>query len=307
MPKNANLHNAKKAKNDEFYTQLTDIEKEMYHYREHFRGKVIFCNCDDPTWSNFWRYFHLNFEFLGIKKLISTHYDPDHPTYKLEYTGGNDYDIEAGIRTDLKENGDFRSEECIELLKEADIVVTNAPFSLWRAHISQLVEYKKKFIVIGNKNAVTYKEFFPLLKEDKVWLGWNASHGSMNFATSIGGPANTSVPSYWYTNLDHPRRHEPLTLFRSYAAEPERYPKYDNYDAINVDKTANIPVDYNGVMGVPISFLDKYCPEQFEIIGMESSAGYDPLIVGLPLLIKGDARPSIKGKTTYARIFIRSR
>ena len=209
MAKNTNLHQAKKAKNDEFYTQLTDIEKEMYHYREHFRGKVIFCNCDDPTWSNFWRYFHLNFEFLGIKKLISTHYDPDHPTYKLEYTGGNDYDIEAGVRTDLKGNGDFRSEECIELLKEADIVVTNAPFSLWRTHISQLVEYMKKFIVIGNKNAVTYKEFFPLLKEDRVWLGWNASHGSMTFATSIGGPANTPVPSYWYTNLDHPRRHEP--------------------------------------------------------------------------------------------------
>ena len=317
MAKNANLHQAKKAKNDEFYTQLTDIEKEMYHYREHFRGKVIFCNCDDPTWSNFWRYFHLNFEFFGLKKLISTHYDPDHPTYKLEYTGGNDYDIEAGVRTDLKENGDFRSEECIELLKEADIVVTNPPFSLFREYVAQLMEYGKKFIIIGNMNAITYKEFFPLIKNDEVWVGYASMNQDMYFGITdeykewvvknkkegsaykvIDGVVMGRLASAcWYTNIDHPRRHEPLTIFRSYAAEPERYPKYDSYDVINVDKTADIPVDYDGVMGVPISFLDKYCPEQFEILGIANSArwiGYECLTI-------------VDGKKTYNRILIRRR
>ncbi len=160
MAKNSNLHAAKAAKNDEFYTQLTDIEKEMSHYKSHFKDKIIFCNCDDPTWSNFWRYFHLNFGFLGLKKLIATHYDSEKPTYKLEYEGGDDYNIEAGVRTDLMQNGDFRSSECVELLKEADIVVTNPPFSLFREYVAQLMEYEKKFIIIGNMNAVIFKEFF---------------------------------------------------------------------------------------------------------------------------------------------------
>ncbi len=280
MAKNSNLHAAKAAKNDEFYTQLTDIEKEMAHYREHFRGKVIFCNCDDPTWSNFWRYFHLNFGFLGLKKLIATHYNPEAPTYKLEYEGGDDYNIEAGVRTDLMQNGDFRSDECIELLKECDIVVTNPPFSLFREYVAQLVECEKKFIIIGNINAITYKEFFPLLKNNEVWMGMSIHSGDREFR--VPDYYDTRSPSFrqdeygnkyvrvvgvrWYTNLDHPKRHEPLTLFRRYADEPERFPKYDNYDAINVDKTVDIPCDYDGVMGVPISFLDKYCPEQFEIV-----------------------------------------
>ena len=262
MAKNKNLHQAKTAKNDEFYTQLTDIEKELSHYRAHFKDKIILCNCDDPTWSEFWRYFHLNFEFFGLKKLISTHYSATERTYKLEYTGGDDTNIEDGIKTDLLQNGDFRSDECIEILKQADIVVTNPPFSLFREYVAQLIDYDKKFICIGSQNAITYKEFFPLLKDNKVWLGHTSPKEFLQPDDSIKKFGNIS----WFTNLDISKRHEKLILWKNYT--PEEYPKYDNYDAINVDRVADIPVDYDGVMGVPITFLDKFCPEQFEILGI---------------------------------------
>lgn len=263
MAKNANLHKAKDAKNDEFYTQLTDIEKELKHYRHHFEGKVVFCNCDDPTWSEFWRYFHLNFAVLGLKKLISTHYDTDRSTYKLEYTGGDDSNIETGTKTPLTGNGDFRSEECIALLQEADIVTTNPPFSLFREYIAQLIEYNKKFVIIGNKNAISYKEFFPLLKEDKVWIGYNSPS---EFNTPDGVTKKVNGLTRWFTNLDIDKRHDNIILYKRYT--PAEYPKYDNYEAVNVDKVTDIPVDYTGVMGVPITFLDKYNPDQFEICGM---------------------------------------
>lgn len=294
MAKNSNLHAAKAAKNDEFYTQLTDIEKELAHYKEHFRGGIVLCNCDDPTYSNFWRYFHLNFGFLGLRKLISTHYDPEKPTYKLEYTGGDDGNIEAGVMTPLKQNGDFRSEECIALLKEADIVVTNEPFSLFRAFVAQLMEYGKKFIIIGNMNAVTYKEFFPLLKNNQVWLGYTSPK---EFLTP-DGEVKKFGNIFWYTNLDHPKRHEPLKLWRKYADDPNKYPKYDNFDAINVDKTDDIPIDYDGIMGVPISFLDKYCPEQFEIVGTINHGCDGPWDL---------CQCKINGVQKYKRIAIRRR
>lgn len=264
MAKNSNLHAAKSAKNDEFYTQLTDIEKEMVHYKDHFRGKTIYCNCDDPAWSNFWRYFHLNFEFLGLKKLISTHYDPENPTYKLEYMGGNDANIEAGVRTKLLQNGDFRSEECVEVLKECDIVVTNCPFSLFRAFIAQLMKYEKKFVIIGNMNAITYKEVFPLLKADRVWLGYNSPK---DFITP-GGTLQKFGNMLWFTNLDHDKRHEPLRLHKKYFDDPGLFLHYDNFNAINSNRVSDIPMDYDGIIGVPVSFIGKYCPEQFEILGL---------------------------------------
>ncbi len=258
---NANLHKAKTAKNDEFYTQLSDVSKELMHYKEHFKDKVVFCNCDDPSWSAFWKYFHLNFSHLGLKKLISTHYDREKPTYKMEYEGSNDNDVEVGTITPLEGNGDFRNAECIELLKQADIVVTNPPFSLFREYIAQLMEYEKEFLIIGNKNSITYKEFFPLLKDDKVWIGYESP---AEFGTPEGITKKINGLSRWFTNLDIKKRHEKLILWKNYT--PEEFPTYDNYDAINVDKVSDIPCDYDGVMGVPITFLDKYNPEQFEIL-----------------------------------------
>ena len=261
MAGNSNLHRAKEAKNDEFYTQLSDVENELVHYREHFRGKTVFCNCDDPTWSAFWKYFHLNFGFLGLKRLISTHYDKEQSTYMMEYLGGDDNDVSVGTKTPLKGNGDFRNEECLELLRQSDIVVTNPPFSLFREFVGTLMEYEKKFVVIGNKNAVTYKEMFPLLRSDEVWLGY---YSPSEFGTPSGTTKKINGLSRWFTNLDIKKRHENLILYKHYS--PEEYPKYDNYDAINVDKVSDIPLDYDGVMGVPITFLDKYNPEQFEIV-----------------------------------------
>ena len=279
MAKNNNLHKAKTAKNDEFYTQLTDIEKELKHYKEHFKGKTIFCNCDDPKQSNFWKYFHLNFNYFGLKKLIATHFHETEPTYKIEYDGSDDNDCEVGNITPLKTNGDFRSPECIELLKEADIIVTNPPFSQFRPYVAQLIDYDKKFIIMGNNNAITYKEFFPLLKDNKVWLGFTSNKTCVfrvppeyNHDDKITSDINDGnyygkVPAIsWFTNLDIIKRHEFLDLIEKYT--PEKYPKYDNYDAINVDKVLDIPVDYDRVMGVPITFMNKYNPEQFEIIGM---------------------------------------
>lgn len=268
---NTNLHKAKDAKNDEFYTQLTDVAKELMHYKEHFKDKIVLCNCDDPTWSAFWKYFHLNFAELGLKKLISTHYDREEATYKMEYTGGDDNDIEAGVKTPLEGNGDFRNQECLDLLDECDIVVTNPPFSLFREYVAVLMEHKKKFLIIGNKNAITYKEFFPLLKDNEVWIGCTNVKEFLQPDGSIKKFGNIG----WFTNLDLAKRHEKLILWKNYTSE--EYPKYDNYDAINVDKVSEIPIDYDGVMGVPITFLDKYNPEQFEIVGMDLNDSVEEL------------------------------
>ena len=263
MAKNENLHKAKTAKNDEFYTQLSDIEKEMVHYKDHFKGKTIYCNCDDARESNFFKFFSLNFEKLGLKKLITTGYKADGQGVALIYEGdknGNRLpDTEEITIRPLQGNGDFRSEECIEFLKEADIVVTNPPFSLFREYIAQLMEYGKKFIIIGSQNAITYKEVFPFIKEDKLWLG--VSPRSMEFILPNGEKG--VVNACWFTNLEHNKRHRPLDLYKHYSNE---YKHYDNYDAIEVSKVCDIPMDYDGVMGVPITFLDKYCPDQFEIV-----------------------------------------
>lgn len=325
---NKNLHTASKEKKDEFYTQLTDIENELKHYKDQFRGKVVFCNCDDPKESHFVKYFSLNFEHLGLKKLIATHYKDANlftiePPYKMEYTGdknGNRTPDTNEFITEMIGTGDFRSEECIELLKEADIVVTNPPFSLFREYVAQLVEHNKKFLIIGNINTITYKECFKLIKNNKMWLGASIHSGDREFRVPNDYPLNAAgyrVDSdgnkyirvkgvRWFTNLDYEERHENLVLYKKYSSE--EYPEYDNYDAINVDKTADIPMDYNGVKGVPITFLDKYNPDQFEIMGMSASAGYDAEVVGIPKL-EGfkDARPLIGGRNTYARIFIKQR
>lgn len=284
MATNAKLHKAKKAKNDEFYTQLTDVSNELKHYKHHFKDKIVYCNCDNPTMSAFWKYFHLNFEALGLKKLISTHYDKNKPTYKMEYTGGDDNDIEVGVRTPLEGNGDFRNQECLDLLDEADIVVTNPPFSLFREYVACLMEHEKKFLIIGNMNAITYKEFFPLLRNNEVWLGCTNFNVGMyffvpddfeyrltyKFLKEIDGrKVNRVAGCCWFTNLDHKKRREKLILRKNYT--PEEYPTYGNYDAINVDATSDIPCDYNGVMGVPISWFDKYNPEQFEILGLSKN------------------------------------
>ena len=266
---NTNLHKAKAAKNDEFYTQLTDVAKELMHYKKHFKDKIVFCNCDDPTWSAFWKYFHLNFAELGLKKLISTHYDREDATYKMEYTGGDDNDIEIGVKTPLEGNGDFRNKECLDLLDESDIVVTNPPFSLFREYVAVLMEHEKKFLIIGNKNAITYKEFFPLLKDDDVWIGCTNVKEFLQPDGSIKKFGNIG----WFTNLDVAKRHEKLILWKHYTEE--EYPKYDNYDAINVDKVSEIPCDYDGVMGVPITFLDSFNPEQFEILGYTGGLGWN--------------------------------
>ncbi|MEJ5245634.1 MAG: adenine-specific methyltransferase EcoRI family protein [Bacteroidota bacterium] len=298
---NKNLHKAKNAKKDEFYTQLADIEKELRHYKEHFRGKTVLCNCDDPRISNFFKYFSLNFESLGLRRLITTCYKNQEPdmfsqhqsehAIWLEYLGDKNNNRvpdpeEIGIRQ-LQGDGDFRSAEVIELLKQADIVVTNPPFSLFREYVAQLIEYDKKFLILGNINAITYKEIFKLIKENKLWLGYNC-------VRHFYKPDETlyeSARSYWYTNLDIKKRHEDFILFKKYT--PEEYPKYDNYDAINIDNAENIPMDYPGPMGVPITFLDKYNPEQFEIIRFR----------------KGDDNRDlcINGKYPYFRIIIRNK
>ena len=304
MAKNTNLHSAKTAKNDEFYTQLSDIENELKYYRKHFVGKVIYCNCDDARESNFFKFFSMNFEFLGLKKLIATGYKADGKGVKLVYTGdknGNRYpDFDEIEVTELEGNGDFRSPECIELLKESDIVVTNPPFSLFREYVAQLVEYGKQFIIIGNKNAITYKEIFPLIKENKLWLGVC----SPNEYRLPNGEITKQVNGLckWFTNLDHERRNQPMDLYMKYSNE--YYKKYDNYDAIEVSKTCEIPMDYDGVMGVPITFLHKYDLNQFEIIGMaedngKGMSGKESKWDGL------NPHCVINGKNMYKRIFIR--
>jgi hypothetical protein len=286
---NKNLHSAKSGKNDEFYTQLDDIEKELKHYRDHFKGKVVLCNCDDPRMSNFFKYFSLNFEFLGLKKLIATCYkSQDRDLFSIKDSEKAIYQIYNGAKEgermpnpedigvfEFTGDGDFRSPECIELLKQADIVVTNPPFSLFREYVAQLVEYDKKFVIVGHQNAITYKEVFKLIKDDKLWLGVGFKGGAAHFinknyvdyATASGhidGMIRVSGV-VWFTNMEIKKRHEELVLFKKYTSQ--EYPTYDNYDAINIDKTKDIPVDYSGAMGVPITFLDKYSPDQFEILG----------------------------------------
>ncbi len=291
---NANLKNANKAKKDEFYTQLADIEREIGHYKKHFKGKTVFCNCDDPLVSNFFHYFSHMFEFFWLKKLIATCYksqtmelfsqnDSEKAIY-LEYTGDKNGDNlpnreEIG-KNYLKWDGDFRKSESVELLQKSDIVVTNPPFSLFREYVAQLMKYDKKFVILGNLNALTYKEIFKLIKENKIWLGhsihsWDREfrvpeHYELNAASSrIDEQWNKYIRVKgvrWFTNLDYKERHEDLILYKIY--NEENYPKYENYDAINIDVTKDIPMDYAGAMWVPITFMDKYNPEQFEIIAL---------------------------------------
>ena len=308
MAKNDNLHKAKDAKNDEFYTRIEDVAEELRHYKKHFAGKVVFCNCDDPTWSAFWRYFHLNFAELGLKKLISTHYDRTEPTYKMEYEGGDDNDAEVGVKTPLEGNGDFRSKECLDLLDECDIVVTNPPFSLARAYAQCLREHGKQFVIIGDLNWITYKEIFPMLKDNEIWLGYS----SVKEFVQPDGTIKKFGNKLWYTNLDIQKRHEKLILWKHFT--PEEYPAYLNVDnAINVDSVDNIPFDYYGIIGVPITFLSKYNPDQFEIIGIDKDlrkpmskiahpGEYNNSGTALYLPYSGNG---FKYKATYRRLFIR--
>lgn len=286
---NKNLNAAKEAKKDEFYTQLEDINNELRHYREHFRGKTVLCNCDDPRVSNFFTYFAYNFEFLGLKRLITTCYknqDMDlfsqnkseqaiYLIYDGDKNGNNIPDPEEiGIHP-LKGDGDFRSRECIELLKQADIVVTNPPFSLFREYVAQLMEYDKKFLIIGHQNAAMYKEIFPLIMQNRIWLGYGFKGGAAHFISNYKDTATAGDHRegmirvsgvHWFTNLEIKKRQDNIILYKHYT--PEEYPHYVNYDAIEVSKTSDIPCDYDGVMGVPITFLDKYNPDQFEILGI---------------------------------------
>lgn len=317
---NSNLQKAKKGKNDEFYTQLEDIERELKHYKEHFKNKVVYCNCDDPRVSNFFHYFSYNFEKLGLKKLITTCYknqsrdlfsdNQSEVAIYLEYNGDKNGDNvpnveEIGVH-ELKGDGDFRSQESIELLRQADIVVTNPPFSLFREYVAQLVEYDKKFVIVGHQNAITYKEVFKLIKDNKIWLGYGFKGGASHFINKHYEDYATATDRkdgmirvsgvVWYTNIDIVKRHEDLILYKQYTLQ--EYPKYDNYDAINIDKTKDIPYDFDGAMGVPITFLDKYNPKQFEILGQMVTTKIDEFNYGYPY---------INGSKIYARILIKNK
>ena len=326
MGNNAALRKADRVKEDEFYTQLSDIEKELSHYKQYFKNKTILCNCDDPRISNFFKYFALNFNEFGLKKIISTCYknqdvdlftqnDCEKAVY-IEYTGNPNDPTSTDFSTmeikTLKGDGDFRSTECIELLKQADIVVTNPPFSLFREYVTQLINYSKKFIIIGNQNAISYKEIFKLFKENKLWLGYRS--GDMSFRVPDDStPRSTrfwidedgkkwrSMGNVcWYTNLDTTKRHEDLVLYKTYS--PEEYPKFDNYDAINVNKTSDIPMDYDGLMGVPITFFDKYNPDQFEVI---DGIGRYSILHNEETKAAGKYLSMVNGKAMYFRIIIR--
>ena len=348
---NKNLNAAKTAKKDEFYTQMSDIERELQHYWQHFRGKTILCNCDDPYESNFFKYFALRFNQLGLKKLICTCYngspvqgnelmidwgdftdEPKKIAYKVEITEVRDMngdgavdlsDVQYLLQNDknvlsILKTGDFRSSECIELLKEADVVVTNPPFSLFREYIAQLIDFNKKFLIVGHQNAVTYKEFFPLIKENKVWLGYGFKGGAGHFISKYEDVATAGDHREgmirvsgvnWFTNLEIPKRHEGLILYKTYNAAD--YPKYDNYDAINIDKTSEIPMDYNGFMGVPITFMDKYNPEQFEILGICAGNSRLNKFYGIvpytPHVEDRGGCAVLNNKRVYSRILIRRR
>ena len=344
MAKNKNLNTAAKAKKDEFYTRIVDIENELRYYQKFFAGKTVLCNCDDPYESDFFKYFTIYFNQLGLKKLIATCYvgspivqteldffgtpneNPNFDKKKSairfdvsevrDFNGDGATDLadvkwlienNCNVVTYLEGDGDFRSPECITALKEADIVVTNPPFSLFREYVAQLIQYDKKFLIIGYMNAITYKEIFPLIKENKIWLGYGfqrdpqfrvpenyEEHTTRFWIDERGQKWRSFGNMHWFTNLDVRKRHEDILLYMKYT--PERYPKYDNYDAIEVPKTAEIPIDYFGVMGVPITFLNKYNPDQFEIIGKIDTGKIDEYNI---------ANPVINGKTIYKRIAIR--
>lgn len=314
MTNNSYLNGAKTGKNDEFYTQLSDIENELNHYKLHFKGKVVYCNCDNPAWSNFPKYFLRNFANLGLKKLICTYYSSDGSpviktvAMKSATAGKGGYQIS---KTPLKGNGDFRSDECIRLLAESDIVVTNPPFSLFREFMTQLIRCGKKFIIVGNQNAIAYKEVFPSIMKGKLWLGYG-------FKSNVAYFINKHYTDYaksgnhvegmirvsgvvWYTNLDHAKRYEPLVLTKDY--NPAEYPRYDNYDAIEVGQTKLIPRNYRGVMGVPITALDKLNPMQVEIIGLMTGSKGEGLING----DDGRAKFYLNGKGVYSRILIKKK
>lgn len=296
-PKNLKLTRARKAKNDEFYTRLCDVENELRHYSKHFKDKVVLCNCDDPTWSAFWKYFHINFKILGLKKLIGTHYEKEKPnSYAVVYKGGNDDNTNDAKNEPLIGDGDFRSTECLEYLKECNIVVTNPPFSLFREFIGTLRSYNKKFLVVGNKNAINYKCIFDLIRDNKACLGY--SNISI-LDLPDGTERKDGGLSRWFTNLEIKKRYEDLLLYKTYNSID--YPKYDNYDAINVDKVKDIPMDYDGVMGVPISFIDKYNPNQFEIVGLT----YEWASGSIKINGYSDYTPSVNGVQKYRRLLIR--
>lgn len=333
MAANSDLHSAKRNKKDEFYTQLEDIERELIHYKDFFKGKTILCNCDDPRVSNFTKYFVLNFEFFGLKRLICTCYKNNQPdlfsmnecdqAIYMIYDGDKNGDRKANDDEyeihPLNGNGDFRSPECIELLKQADIVVTNPPFSLFREYIAQLIEYNKQFVIVGHQNAITYKEVFPLIQNNQLWLGYGFKGGAAHFYSRYEDTASAGDHKegmirvsgvVWFTNIPIEKRNEELLLYKIY--NPEEYPNYDNYDGINVNKTSDIPCDYYGVMGVPITFLDKYCPEQFEIIWQAS--GNTRASAPKEVLQRLNYRPHpedrggctiVKGQRTYGRILIK--
>lgn len=373
MSRNSDLGAAKNAKKDEFYTQLSDIEKEMRYYRKHFKGKTVFCNCDDPFESNFFKYFVLNFNRLGLKKLIATCYatspimgsqlkyhidstgqmsfsfdnepaedDNVKRPYKAVVTTVHDTTGDGGVDmldvaelfrigenqlSELAGDGDFRSAECLELLNESDIVVTNPPFSKFREYVSTLMEYQKSFIIIGNVNALKYKEIFPYVMANQIWLGASIHSGDRAFFVLDDYPLDASSCGIdeatgrkyirvkgvrWYTNLDMKQRHEELILVRRYS--PDNNPHYDNYDAIEVSKTADIPCDYAGIMGVPLTFFDKFNPDQFEIIWQAS--GNTRASAPADVLERLGYNPSkedrggcclLNGKRTYDRIFIRNK
>lgn len=325
LSSNKKLRKANLEKRDEFYTQLSDIENELNHYKDQFRDKIVLCNCDDPYISNFFHYFAYKFETLGLKKLIATCYkniqsdlfsqNKDERAIYLEYLGDKNGDRvpepdEIGIKR-FRGDGDFRSDECVELLKQADIVVTNPPFSLFREYIAQLVKYDKKFLVIGNKNAITYKEIFKLIKNNKIWTGYRGFAGGMWFYTTEDnenydrideGKKLKNVPSIWFTNLDTTKRHERMDLWKKYT--PNEYPKYDYYNAINVDKVSEIPSDYAGAIGVPVTFLDKYNPDQFEIL---DGIGRYSMLTGPTNETRGKYLTKINDKPKYARIIIKNK
>ena len=343
---NKNLRNASKAKKDEFYTQIVDIEKELKHYKEQFRGKVVYCNCDDPYESNFFKYFASNFNALGLKKLITTSYSGSPivggqlPLFQVAGSKGKqplkieikevpDTDKDGAINLDdvkyllkhdkntatpLKGSGDFRSDECIELLEQADMVVTNPPFSLFREYLAQLMEYKKKFLILGDQNNITKKDIFKFIKENRVWLGydnggtkWFQVPDEYDIATKSRKKIVNGVKYFsmgrilWFTNLETTKRHENIVLYKKYV--PEEFSKYDNYNAINIDKVSEIPMDYNGVMGVPITFIDKYNPKQFELLGIMNTGEKN---IGIRYKETPHGRPLVNGVEKYLRILIRA-
>lgn len=316
---NSLLHVAKKSKNDEFYTQMSDIERELVHYQGHFEGKVVYCNCDDPSVSNFFDYFFINFKRLGLKKLIAACYQyqdldlfgslESKPGFFVTYSGEDKgkEDVIKNNKTYFKGDGDFRSQESIELLDLCDVVVTNPPFSLFRKYVDQIVGKNKDFLIIGNINAITYKEIFKLIKDNRAWLGINLGRGISGFIVPdhyelygtearIDDQGNRIVSPnncLWLTSLDHDQRHQDINLVKKYFGNESSYPKYDNYDAINVNKTSDIPCDFGGVMGVPITFLHKFNPDQFELIKFRKGEDEKDL--------------SVAGKCPYFRILIKNK